>query len=294
VQAAQFDPLPSSQRFQLGVAAPSDVRQWPADRTQCDESAAAPYDPERRASGAMLADLVPDIALAACAHKSQAPSDARTLYQHGRALLANGEFPAARQELERALNQGYRPARIDLAMLLSNPSSHALDFARALALYSQAWEDGVAVAGFKLGELYERGLRRDEPGGADLLAPNAAWAWSWYRKAADAGEPNALARFAARADESAFAAQAPAARNKSLLEAFSYYAAAVERARVEDWPDDAWRDWRYRRASLARLLARRGLMSSVASTYENVRARYTSASAASSWHKLRAWLGFAG
>lgn len=294
VQAAQFDPLPTSRRFQLGIAAAPDVRQWPEDRTKCDESAAAPYDPQRRASGAMLEDLVPDIALAACAPQSgQASTDARTVYQHGRALLAEGEYAAARQELERAANQGYRPAGVDLAMLLSNPSSGALDFARALALYSQAWEAGIAVAGFKLGELYERGLRRGGAGGAYLLAPDATWAWSWYRKAANAGEPNALARFAAQSDASAFAADSTVARNKYLLQAFSYYAAAVERARVEDWPDDAWRDWRYRRASLARLLARQGLMSSVAQVYEGARARYTSAPRVSTWQRLRAWLGLA-
>jgi len=295
VQAAQFDPLPSAQRFQLGIAAPTDVRQWPGERTKCDESAAAPYDPERRAPGAMLEDLVPDIALAACAPQAgHAPSDARTLYQHARALLANGDFPAARQELESALTQGYRPARIDLATLLSNPSAHALDLAGALALYSQAWESGVAVAGFKLGELYERGLRRGGPDSPYLLAPDAAWAWSWYRKAADAGEPEALARFAAQADASAFAANTPGLRSRYLLQAFSYYAAAVERARAEDWPDEAWRDWRYRRASLARLLARQGLMNSVAHAYEDVRARDASHAPVSTWHRLRAWLAAIG
>jgi hypothetical protein len=58
---------------------------------------------------------------------------------------------------------------------------------------------------------------------------------------------------------------------------FEYYAAACERARVEDWPDDAWRGWRYRRASLARLLASKGLMRDVADLYAGVRKRYASA-----------------
>jgi hypothetical protein len=40
-----------------------------------------------------------------------------------------------------------------------------------------------------------------------------------------------------------------------------------ERARRQEWPDDAWKTWRYRRASLARVLARRGMMREVAQAY---------------------------
>ena len=47
----------------------------------------------------------------------------------------------------------------------------------------------------------------------------------------------------------------------------SLYAAAADRARYEDWPDDAWKHWRYRRATLARLLAREGMMQQVADAY---------------------------
>jgi hypothetical protein len=60
-------------------------------------------------------------------------------------------------------------------------------------------------------------------------------------------------------------------RATALLTAFARYAAAAEEARHEDWPDDTWRSWRYRRASLARVLARDGFMYDVASTYESVR-----------------------
>jgi hypothetical protein len=66
-----------------------------------------------------------------------------------------------------------------------------------------------------------------------------------------------------------------AKKNSYWLESFKYYAAAVDRARSEDWPDDAWRDWRYRRASLARLLAREGMMQEIADAYEDVRTRYS-------------------
>jgi hypothetical protein len=57
-----------------------------------------------------------------------------------------------------------------------------------------------------------------------------------------------------------------------MLESFKKYAAATEFARREDWPDDAWRNWRYRRASLARLLAREGMMHQSADAAAEIRA----------------------
>jgi hypothetical protein len=65
-----------------------------------------------------------------------------------------------------------------------------------------------------------------------------------------------------------------AKKNSYLLESFKHYAAAAERARSADWPDDAWRNWRYHRASLARLLAREGMMEDVAGVYDSVRKQY--------------------
>jgi TPR repeat protein len=53
-----------------------------------------------------------------------------------------------------------------------------------------------------LGGLYERGVPR----------PDSARAWLWYQRAADSGEPNALARLAAREDDAAIA-EIDAARN---------------------------------------------------------------------------------
>ena len=103
-----------------------------------------------------------------------------------------------------------------------------------------------------------------------LLAPNAARAWFWYQTAAAAAEPNALARLAERSIEASRPSPA------QLLESFRYYAAAAERARSEDWPSEAWSAWRHQRASLARVLARAGMMPQVARAYEDVRGRYAS------------------
>ena len=110
------------------------------------------------------------------------------------------------------------------------------------------------------------------------LATAASKAWRWYRLGADAGEPNALARLAEREENDALAVTDRADRNARLLKAFTLYAAAVARARVESWPTEVWRHWRYRSASLARVLAKEGLMQEVAIKYSATLDRWTSRS----------------
>jgi WD40 repeat protein len=289
--AAQFDPLSKSARFQLGLPEGTDGRQWSATRSKCDEAAAAPYDPDRRAAGVPLEAIVSDIAVTACAVESgDSARKRRSLYQRGRALMAAGNFRGARQDLEKAVAQGYRAGYVDLGMLLSQPSAAMIDVPKTLALYERAWNEGVTIAAFDLGSLYEHGVRRGGDTSGYLLAPDEARAWTWYRKGADAEEPNALARFGEKADQAAFAESDPAKRKAHLLESFKYYAAAAERARTEDWPDDAWRDWRYRRASVARILAREGMMQQIADTYDGIRAQY-SPPTHSLWQRLVAITG---
>jgi len=271
-EAAQFEPLSNTERFQLGLPEQGAVDRWPR-RSKCDVAAAAPYDPDRRAQGVERDSIVAEIALEACSTRGLGAlaNEPRSRYQHGRALWKSGDTSGARRDFERAAAAGYRAANVDLAMLLSSSTTGLLDPARAVALYERAWKEGVHLAGFELGALYERGVRSPGPKGGYALAPDATQAWSWYQEAADAGEPHALARFAERYDDAALAADNAASRATALLTAFARYAAAAEKARHEDWPDDTWRNWRYRRASLARVLARDGLMYDVASTYQNVR-----------------------
>jgi TPR repeat protein len=170
---------------------------------------------------------------------------------------------------------------VDLARVLSQPSSGESDFARAVILLRQAWNEGVTVAAFELGRLYENGV-----GGA----PDSELAWSWYRRGADAGEPNALARLGAAADEAAATEENTDRRDAHLLEAFRYYAAAAERARVEDWADEVWWTWRYRRASLARVLAGEGLIEQVAAVHEAVLKQYARREP-TTWARLAALVG---
>jgi hypothetical protein len=82
-----------------------------------------------------------------------------------------------------------------------------------------------------------------------------------------------LARFAAREESAALSAENAAQKSAHWIAALEYHAAATERARREDWPDGVWRNWRYRRATLARLLAREGMMQQVADAYTAVHAK---------------------
>jgi WD40 repeat protein/class 3 adenylate cyclase len=84
------------------------------------------------------------------------------------------------------------------------------------------------------------------------------------------GEPDTLGRLARREEVSAIGQPSTSKRDALLLMAFRDFAAAAARAQAEGWPDDAWRHWRYRRATLARLLARDGMMQQVADAYARV------------------------
>ena len=181
-------------------------------------------------------------------------------------MLAKHDVPGARRQFEFAVSKGYRAADIDLGNLLLDGTAGVVDPQRAVSLYEKAWRDGLPIAAFALGHLYEAGV----PGAGVKIQPDAAQAWAWYQKGADAGEPTALARFGERDEQYALAVQDPLKALALLLRAFRFYAAAAERARDEDWPEEAWRSWRYRRATLARLLAREGMMGQVADAYTSV------------------------
>ena len=294
-EAAQFDPLTSTQREALGLFTQPDVRGWPADRTRCDDAAAAPYDPDRHAPGVMLDRIVTDVASRACSVPTALTYgvDPRTIYQHGRARWASGDVAGARRDFEAALARGYRTAAIDLAELLlqppigassasptstgpyrseSLPPRSSEDLERAISLLEQAWRKEVTIAAFDLGRLYEDGVPRAGSAAGFELAPDAARASEWYRRGSAVGEPDALARLAEQEEKLADAERVSGARIPHLLTAFRYYAAAAEQARREGWPSDAWRSWRYQRASLARRLARDGLMQQVAAIYDGVMA----------------------
>jgi eukaryotic-like serine/threonine-protein kinase len=256
--AAVTDPLAEADRTELGVPPDAHVRTWPTKASVCDQAAAAVYDPDRLSPGVPAASITVDIAGPACSAEIGKPQHGgRSDFEMGRTLAAKADAAGAKQQFEAALAKGYRTAGVDLADLLASDQS--------VPLYNGAWQAGVTIAAVRLGQLYENGVQGVKPSPSD--------AWLWYQRGADAGEPNALARFAQREEISALAASDSSKRNAQLLQAFKLYAAAAMRAHEEGWPDDAWRHWRYRGASLARVLAHEGMMQQVADTYAAVLAK---------------------
>jgi WD40 repeat protein len=201
--SAETDPLPEVDRTQLALPPDSRVRAWPTAGSGCDRAAAAIYDPERLAPGALREAIDVEIANAACSEETAKPEHAaRSDYQMGRLLFAKGDANGATRQFEIALAKGYRAARVDLADLLVSASAKPPDPVRAASLYGQAWQDGVSIAAFDLGRLYEYGLQPTETSGI-VFRPDASRAWQWYQKGADAGEAYALARFAERNENDA-------------------------------------------------------------------------------------------
>jgi WD40 repeat protein/TPR repeat protein len=287
-EGAQFEALSSRERFQLGLSSTTDVHGSGPDESRCDQVAAAPYDPDRRSQGVFLENIATGM-LATCSSDRNPPDrDGRLSYQHGRVLMAKGDFAGAERDFERAIKNHYRAAEIDLGILLSSPATGMLDVQRSISLFEQAWRDGALIAAFELGNLYEHGVRQSANGNGYLLAPDAARSAPWYQKGAQSGEPTALGYLAQLEDRTALSSRDSGERSAHLLQAFRYYASAAERARLENWPDDAWRNWRYRRASIARLLAREGMMQEVAGEYDAVRTQYKPPSA---WRRLASLVG---
>jgi eukaryotic-like serine/threonine-protein kinase len=268
--AAQTDPPPDVDRTELGLRPDARVKSWGAKGSACDQATAAFYDPDRLTRGIVQAAIVADVADSACPRQTPSGNTPRLAYLAARALLAKSDVKGARGQFELAVSAGYRVAQVDLANLFVDTSAGLLDPERAAALDQKAWQDGVPIAAFALGHLYEAGVSGSQAVAHGKPQPHLAKAWEWYQKGADVGEPHALARFAEREERNALDEADATRRNAELLEAFRLYAAAADRARDEDWPDDAWKHWRYRRATLARVLAGDGLMQQVADAYSAV------------------------
>ncbi len=289
-QAAEFDPPAEVERAQLGLPPDARVRTWQKNVTKCDQMAAVPYDPDRDSQGVMQGSIVADVANSACAAETAKAGRApRSVYELGRALEAKHDLAGARREFELAVSEGYPAAQIDLGDLLVQREAGMRDDRRAVSLYEQAWRDGVSIAAFELGHLFEHGVHGRGAASQPAVHSEASKAWDWYRKGADAGEPNALARFGEQDDRAAAVASDAKKRDALLLNAFQYYAAAAERAHDEDWPDDAWQNWRYRRATLARLLAREGMMRQVADAYAGIRDKWRPHSS-TLLQRIKGWL----
>jgi WD40 repeat protein len=269
--AAQLDSLSDIDRERFGLPVnPVEAIRW-SGSSDCDKAAAAYYDPDRRAIGVSQSDVIADIAYPACSAEAHAAGhSARNDFQFARALVAKGDAHEARQRFESAISSGYSAARVDLADFLLRADAGLPDTQRAIFLYEAAWADRVPLAASKLGHFYEGMSVANAAAATSRLKSDASQAWSWYQKGADVREPSALARFAERDETAALGETDTARADALLLSAFRFYARAVEAARGQGWPNEIWRIWSYRRATLARLLAREELMSQVAGAYSEV------------------------
>ena len=257
-QAASFSPLSPAERMDLGLAASPDRDAAPQEASLCDQLAGAFYDPNRKAPGLRLEDIKPKLALNACAGKSPGAVGSRVTYQRGRARLAAADFSGAQKDLEFALQSGYPSAAVDLAYLLSQADYPDRDEPRAIKLYEQAWRQGVHIAAFMLGKLYEEGSARPD---------SAALAQTWYRRASNEGDPSALARLGELAEEKASKISDVTTSRHELVESFRLYSAALINAERQGEVPSSVMIWRARGASLARQLAKMGLTEAVAATY---------------------------
>jgi len=156
---------------------------------------------------------------------------------------------------------------MDLALLLVDPAKKMVDPPRAISLLEVAWKSGIAMAAYELGTLYENGVPADAT--ARGLSEDGVKASFWYNEATNRLEPHALARAAQRTEYQGLAGP-PAEANARFLQAFTLYSRAIQQAKMQAWPDTTWRGWRYRRSTLARVLAAAGMMPEVASAYQRV------------------------
>jgi Tetratricopeptide repeat len=84
-----------------------------APTTECDTSAADPFDPQRKAEGVPFEKINSAVAVPDCKGAvQQYPDSKRLAYQLGRALLKNNQFDAALFQVRIVAQQGYAPSQL--------------------------------------------------------------------------------------------------------------------------------------------------------------------------------------
>src|SRR5262249_17689716 len=150
-----------------------------APLNDCDQLAAHPNDPQRKATGIPLSKIDANTAIPACeAAVSQYPNDTQLNYQLGRAYVSAKNYQTAIDQFRKAAEQGYAPAQQNLGVMYTRGLGVTKDDAEAVSWYRKAAEQGYAPAQTDLGTMYLKGQG---------VAQDDAQAVSWYRKAADQG-----------------------------------------------------------------------------------------------------------
>lgn len=131
----------------------------PAWANECDRLAAPPGAVADEPQGAVMEPIAASNALAACrAAVIDHPDEPRFLHQLGRAHEQLGEIGAAEFLYRMAMERGYLPGQVELAVLL-----HATgDRPRALALLNDAMARGSAAAMNELGVIARDGEPRND------------------------------------------------------------------------------------------------------------------------------------
>jgi WD40 repeat protein len=223
------DPLTAVQRARFGLDEQPSGPDVPSD--ECEREAAAPYETRRRSPGHELDDVNGDLAEPACARPARGLASGVWEFRSGRAQVAAGKVAEGEARLRASWRVGYLPAAVDLAaVLMRTDAGHG----EARAILEAAWARGLSRAGAD--------LVRDHPDPALLARVEAA------------GEPSAYALQGDREERASLAAAEPAVRRSHLERAMHAYEQAVRDAERQNFPEQTARDWRFRRATLARLL----------------------------------------
>ena len=155
--------------------------------------------------GSHKRSIVADVANSACSPEvAESRNSPRMVYERGRALLAKHDVTGAKRQFELAVSAGYRAARVDLANLLIDASA-GITILHVRCRSTSRRGTGCLSPPSSWDIFTNTGVYGSRAAGNVLLARDLAKAWSWYQKGADAGEPNALARFAERDEENALA-----------------------------------------------------------------------------------------
>jgi WD40 repeat protein len=245
-QVANPDPLTREDRQNLGLESSAPPQQVSAAQSSCEAEAGAPYDPTRHAAGHERNDINPELATAACARDTHVPelADGAWEYLQGRALWAAGKMTEAQLRFDEAWRKGHAASGVDAALLRIEQEHSDVTRASVRSQLQQAWTKGVARAGTELARL--------DGGNAEGEA--------WVRKAQKAGDPSAFALEGAWEDQHLLATQGDAQQLPLLLADLKAYRQAVQLGEAAGWPEQTVRDWRFRRATLARMLAQRQKM----------------------------------
>jgi WD40 repeat protein len=245
-ESANPDPLTREDRQNLGLETGNSSQQSPVALSSCEAQAGAPYDPMRRVAGHERIDINPELAIAACSPGKQvgALPEGEQDYLQGRALWAAGRSREAQSKFDAAWRAGYAAAGVDAALLRLDQERTDAARAGARSQLNQAWDKGVARA--------ETELARLDGGNAEGEA--------WLRKAEAAGDPGAFALEGEWEDQQLLTIHDEFAQRPHLLASLNAYRQAVQIGDAAGWPEQTVRDWRFRRATLARMLAQRQQM----------------------------------